>query len=88
MHSGKDFIWTPLQQMAIEFNKDSGVFGKRVTKPSQGDAGRPKSWNSSGVIVDSHHDKEERTAKDYAQARYEKIKSWWDSKRNGGNKEP
>ncbi|KAF9351733.1 hypothetical protein BGX34_000390 [Mortierella sp. NVP85] len=88
MHSGKDLIWIPLQQMAIEFDKDSNVFGKWVTKPSQGDTGRPKSWNSGGVVVDSHHNKEERTAKDYAQARYEKIKSWWDSKRNGGNKEP
>ncbi|KAI8355942.1 hypothetical protein B0O80DRAFT_528338 [Mortierella sp. GBAus27b] len=87
MYAGKEFVWTPLSRMAIEFNKDSNLFGKS----SQSESARPNSWSQGGVVVDnntSSRNEGERTAKDYAQARYERIKSWWDSKRNGGgNKE-
>ncbi|KAF9960532.1 hypothetical protein BGZ65_012186 [Modicella reniformis] len=86
MYSGKDLIWTPLQHKMIEFNKDSNLFGKWTPKASQSNPGQPKSSSSGIVTVDSHSNKKERTAKDYAQARYEKMKSWWDSRRDGGNK--
>ncbi|KAF8928351.1 hypothetical protein EDD21DRAFT_418626 [Dissophora ornata] len=96
-YAGRELIWTPLQQKAIEMNKDSNLFGKLTSRSSsQADAASPsRSWSLPGVAVDinsssssSSNDKEERTAKDIAQARYEKIKSWWDTRRNGGNKEP
>lgn len=69
--------------MATQFNKDAWSIER-----FQGDVnGRSSPWSSGGVIVDNNS-KGERTAKDYVQARSERIKSWWDSKgTGGGNKE-
>ncbi|KAG0203612.1 hypothetical protein BGX28_004135 [Mortierella sp. GBA30] len=91
MYAGKELIWTPLQQKAIELNKDTNLFGRLAPKsslpppPPTAEAKPSRSWGSFGTVIDNS--KEEHTAKDYAQARYEKIKSWWDSKRNGGSRE-
>ncbi|KAF9924530.1 hypothetical protein BGZ67_009213 [Mortierella alpina] len=90
MYAGKDLIWTPLQLKAIELNKDTGVFGKLApkaaappTSPSSAAEAKPsRTWGSFGSVNDSSN-REEHTAKDYAQSRYEKIKSWW-TKGNGG----
>ncbi|KAF9570657.1 hypothetical protein EC968_001544 [Mortierella alpina] len=90
MYAGKDLIWTPLQLKAIELNKDTGVFGKLAPKAAaspttHSSTTEPKPsriWGSFGTVIDSSN-KEEHTAKEYAQSRYEKIKSWW-TKGNGG----
>ncbi|KAF8984214.1 hypothetical protein BGZ46_008624 [Entomortierella lignicola] len=83
MYAGKDYLWTPLQQMAIDFNNDSNLFGKPRPKYTvQTDSDQPKSWNST--ISGNNSKDDERTAKQYVQARYEKFKSWWETKRNGG----
>ncbi|KAF9355744.1 hypothetical protein BGX26_006183 [Mortierella sp. AD094] len=89
MYAGKDYLWTPLQQKAIEFNKDSNLFGKLSPKlPSQTDSTQSRTWNSTISTMESNGTKDdERSAKQYAQARYEKIKSWWETRRNGGSKE-
>ncbi|KAF9175954.1 hypothetical protein BGX21_005316 [Mortierella sp. AD011] len=89
MYAGKDYLWTPLQQKAIEFNNDSNVFGKLSQKNlSQKDSTQSRIWSSTISTADSSGTKDdERSAKQYVQARYEKIKSWWEAKRNGGSRE-
>ncbi|KAG0041941.1 Rho- GTP-binding protein RhoN [Gryganskiella cystojenkinii] len=95
MYAGKDWIWKPLQQKAIEYNKDGYLFPK---SPSTGQttvvetpAPPPRRSSTAGVVVSTQTTGEKHSAKEYAEARYQKIKSWWDSKRSGGasgNKEP
>ncbi|KAF9095360.1 hypothetical protein BGX27_001293 [Mortierella sp. AM989] len=86
MYAGKDHLWVPLQQKAIEFNRDSNLFGKLSPKsPSQTDSAQRGVRNSTNSNNNAKND--ERNAKQYAQARYEKIKSWWETRRNGGGKE-
>ncbi|KAG0014191.1 hypothetical protein BGZ80_010592 [Entomortierella chlamydospora] len=89
MYAGKDYIWTPLQQKAIEFNNDSNIFGKLSQKNlSQKDSTQSRIWSSTISTVENSGTKDdERSAKQYVQARYEKIKSWWEARRNGGSRE-
>ncbi|KAG0313026.1 hypothetical protein BGZ99_009144 [Dissophora globulifera] len=88
MHYGQDLVWSPLRRKAIEWNKDSNLFGKWTPKSSpQPEESASKSLNIPGATVDTHSNRQERSAKDYAEARYEKIKSWWDTRRSGGNKD-
>ena len=89
MYAGKDWVWRPLQQKAIEYNKDGYLFTKSnpATPPAVDTPVNPRR-SSSGVVVSTQGAGEEHSAKEYAEARYQKIKSWWDAKKNGGNKEP
>ncbi|KAF9433710.1 hypothetical protein BGZ76_009082 [Entomortierella beljakovae] len=89
MYAGREYLWTPLQQKAIEFNKDSNLFGKLSSKfPPQADSTRSGSWASSNPAVESQDNKdEERNAKHIVQARYDKLMSWWETRRGGRGKE-
>lgn len=81
MYAGKDLVWTPLQQKAIELNKDTKLFGKGVlteTKPVV----RSRSSSVIEVTSDNTADREERSAKDFVQARLDRVKGWWNSKGN------
>ncbi|KAF9904044.1 Rho- GTP-binding protein RhoN [Linnemannia zychae] len=80
MYAGKDLIWTPLQQKAIELNKDAKLFGKWT--PTEVTTTRPRGSSVIEVAADNSHDNEERSAKDLVRARLDKVKSWWDSKGN------
>lgn len=93
MYTGKDWVWKPLQQKAIEYSKDGYLFPKSsATGQAVVETPAParRSNSTAGVVVNTQSSGEEHTAKEYAEARYQKIKSWWDSKRSGGNgnKEP
>lgn len=89
MFAGKDWVWKPLQQKAIEFNKDGYLFPKpnpvSSTAPETPTATR---HSSAGVVVNTQGKMEEHSAKEHVEARYQKIKSWWDSKRKGGPEDP
>ncbi|KAG0274896.1 Rho- GTP-binding protein RhoN [Linnemannia exigua] len=80
MYAGKDLVWTPLQQMAIEFNKDAKLFGKWT--PTETKVARPRGPSVIEVASDNSHDSEERSAKDLVQARLDRVKGWWNSKGN------
>ncbi|ORZ10362.1 hypothetical protein BCR41DRAFT_308704 [Lobosporangium transversale] len=80
IYAGKDCMWSPLQQKAIELNKDTYLFGKLNSKsPAQTDV--------TGSLGNGNADMEGRSAKEIAVARYNKIKAWWDIKRSGGDRE-
>jgi hypothetical protein len=81
MYAGKDLVWTPLQQKAIELNKDAKLFGKGVPTETKA-AVRPRSSSVIEVTSENATDKEERLAKDLLQARVDRIKGWWNSKGN------
>ncbi|KAI1291539.1 Rho- GTP-binding protein RhoN [Mortierella claussenii] len=91
MYAGKNLIWTPLQEKAIELNKDSNLFGKLSPKSSTTTSSTPP-HSSLGSVIEvtknsSGTSSDERSAKEIAQARMDKVKSWWDAKRGGGNRE-
>ncbi|KAF9181626.1 hypothetical protein BGZ51_005293 [Haplosporangium sp. Z 767] len=86
-YAGKELIWTPLQQKAIELNKDANLFGKLGPKssPPAAEIKPARSWGFSDVTA-SDTKKHTPTAKEYTEARVERIKAWWDGTKNGGNK--
>ncbi|KAF9926138.1 Rho- GTP-binding protein RhoN [Linnemannia zychae] len=85
MYAGKDLIWTPMQKKAIEFNKDTNLFGK-WTQTETPKTAATRHRGSSVIEVSSdttHHDNDnERSAKHIVQARLDKIKGWWSSRDN------
>ncbi|KAG0248569.1 hypothetical protein BG011_010129 [Mortierella polycephala] len=87
MYAGKELIWTPLQQKAIELNKDANLFVKSGPKssPPAVEVKPARSWGFSDITAGDTK-KHTPTAKEYAEARVERIKAWWDSTKNGGNK--
>ncbi|KAF8938957.1 Rho- GTP-binding protein RhoN [Haplosporangium gracile] len=81
MYAGKDLVWAPLQQKAIELNKDTKLFGKGTpteTKP----AVRSRGSSVIEVTSDNTADREERSAKELVQARLDRVKGWWNSRGN------
>ncbi|KAG0354393.1 Rho- GTP-binding protein RhoN [Podila minutissima] len=89
MYGGKSMIWQPMQEKAIEFSKDSSLFARfpSFSPASWNEASKkPSAPPSSSILKDinEHPSHENRTAKEYVQATSDKIKSWWNSKKNGG----
>ncbi|KAG0295498.1 Rho- GTP-binding protein RhoN [Linnemannia gamsii] len=81
MYAGKDLVWTPLQQEAIELNKDAKLFGKGAPTETKTPV-RPRGSSVIEVTSDNTTDKEERSAKDIVQAKFDRVKGWWNSKGN------
>lgn len=81
MYAGKDLVWTPLQQKAIELKKDAKLFGKGPPTETKTPV-RPRGSSVIEVTSDNITDKEERSAKDLVQAKLDRVKGWWNSKGN------
>ncbi|KFH71683.1 hypothetical protein MVEG_01978 [Podila verticillata NRRL 6337] len=89
MYGGKSLIWQPMQEKAIELSKDSNLFDRfpSFSPASWNEASKkPPTPSSSSILKDisEHPPHDDRTAKEYVQATTDKIKSWWNSKKNGG----
>jgi len=80
MYAGNDLVWTPLKQKAIELNKDTKLFGKWT--PTETKTVHPRGTSIIEVAPDSAHHKDERSAKDFVQAKVDRVKGWWNSRGN------
>ncbi|KAF9578491.1 hypothetical protein BGW38_005671 [Lunasporangiospora selenospora] len=86
-HYGNSTIWHPLQKKAIEFNNDGNLFEKKEVPPTPNISTQTSQWNSPFGITPRDEHSKDQSAKDLVQARLDKVKAWWNSRRSGGNGE-